>query len=479
MIATAIILAMMAMACSGGGGEEEEPQATGEAGAAAADCEELNMLYATVEANVDAVTSVLPQFEDETGIAINVDSQPYDALQQKVFAEFANQSDFYDIVIVDTPWMPALTNQVEPLLPYIQDESLNDLADVDPQDFIPAVFFDTAVYQQDEPHLRFSGDADSVDLEAIEAEGFNVFGLPIQANALTMAYRVDLFEDEQEQQAFEQEYGRALEVPTTFDEFREVAQFFTRPDENLYGTTLMAGPGEWATTDFKSFVASSGGNGHLVNDEFEITFDDPEAVEALTYYASLINEDGVTPPGTTNASWDDTSATFGQGLAAMSMNYHTMDLDENVDGEVAYAIIPSEADAEPGPHFGTWMLSVNSFSNQKECAYRAIAWLTSAETQMAMLEQQLHPTRSSVYEAAATDEDLITQFGNFYEVLGTSLATGVGRPRLTNYGEVSNAVAVAVNRVAGGAAEPGPALEQAAEEVRTLLRQAGYEVGDE
>ena len=74
-----------------------------------------------------------------------------------------------------------------------------------------------------------------------------------------------------------------------------------------------------------------------------------------------------------------------------------------------------------------------------------------------MLATQLHPSRVSVYEAAATDP-VTAQFGNFYEVLGDSLAVGVGRPRLTNYGEVDEIIWTAVNKVASGAATPADAL---------------------
>src|SRR5690349_19230402 len=69
----------------------------------------LNMLYATVEADVDAIKLAIPDFKAATGIDIMLDSQPYDALQQKVFAELAVDSPYYDVIIVDTPWTPALT----------------------------------------------------------------------------------------------------------------------------------------------------------------------------------------------------------------------------------------------------------------------------------------------------------------------------------------------------------------------------------
>jgi multiple sugar transport system substrate-binding protein len=157
------------------------------------------------------------------------------------------------------------------------------------------------------------------------------------------------------------------------------------------------------------------------------------------------------------------------------MNYHSFELE--VEGEVEYGVIPARSGETPGPHFGTWMLSVNKYSNNKEWAYRAITWFTSAAAQIEMVKAQLHPTRVSVYEAAQADQAITDQFANFYEALGQSLATGVGRPRLTNYGEVSGAVAAAVNAVANGA-DAQATMDEAAQEVATLLEQAGYEVGD-
>jgi multiple sugar transport system substrate-binding protein len=50
----------------------------------------------------------------------------------------------------------------------------------------------------------------------------------------------------------------------------------------------------------------------------------------------------------------------------------------------------------------------------------------------------------------------------------------VGRARLSNYTEISHAIAVAVNEAASGAKSPDQALKDAATEVDRLLSQAGY-----
>ncbi|MBW3634726.1 MAG: extracellular solute-binding protein, partial [Chloroflexi bacterium] len=147
----------------------------------------LNMLYATVEADVEAIKLAIPDFKAETGIDIVLDSQPYDALQKKVFAELAVDSPYYDVIIVDTPWTPALTGKLEPLSGYLTNEALNDVSDPALDDFIEKVFFDTAVYNPTSPHLQFP-DPTAIDVEAITSEGFEIYGLPLQANALVAMY---------------------------------------------------------------------------------------------------------------------------------------------------------------------------------------------------------------------------------------------------------------------------------------------------
>lgn len=429
----------------------------------------LRMLYTGVEADVAAMQLVAPEFKRDLGVALQIDSMPYNALQQKVFAELASSSSFYDIIIVDTPWMPALTHKILPLSRYLTNTRIAS-SRLNLPDFISKVFYDTAVYHPTQSYRHF-GNTSMIDVAAITRAGFEIYGLPIQANAFTLSYRKDLFDNAANQAAFKKKYGAPLRVPTTWSEFTRVAQFFTQPSQRLYGTTLMPGDGDWATDDFKSLLAAWGGDGHLVNDKFQPVFNSAQGVAALTYYTELINKFKVTPPGVTAFSWDDAASTFDAGLTAISMNYHTVALNGNVKGQIDYALVPRQVTY--GPHFGTWMLSVNPYSKNAEWAYRGIEWLTSQAAQTMMLQAQLHPTRHSVYHAALT-EPATRKFGSFYRVLEQSLSVGVGRPRLKNYADVDHAIWVAVNNAATGSASPTAALQSAAAQVTTLLRQAGY-----
>ena len=182
--------------------------------------DKLTMLYATSEADSDAIKAALPEFKKAFGIDIALDTMPYNALQQKVFAELASESSYYDIMIVDTPWMPALTNKIAPITDMILDSQGGEGHDI--KDFIPKVFFDTAVYKRDSSALHFDK-ADNIDPAAIKAAGFDIYGLPMQANVLTLAYRKDLFDDPANQKAYKDKTGKDLAPPATWDDFAAIA----------------------------------------------------------------------------------------------------------------------------------------------------------------------------------------------------------------------------------------------------------------
>jgi multiple sugar transport system substrate-binding protein len=435
----------------------------------------LRALYATVEANAAAVQSLLPAFREAFGFDLTLDTQPYDALQQKVFSELATRSPYYDIIIVDTPWAPTLTHVLEPMSQYLRNPSLNQLADPAINDFVPKVFYDTGVFKIDDPTAHYPEPEATPDIDQVNVNGFEVLGLPIQTNVLMMGYRKDMFDDPREQAAFRQQHGRPLAVPETLDDLVTVGRFFTRPERRLYGTTLMGGVGDWSTCDFKSYLAAFGGDGHLLSDDLHMAFDSPAGVQALQFMRDLVDKYKIVPPGSESASWDDTASMFNGGLTAMSSNYHTFELGDTVrGGEIGYTVVPKGSSR--GPHFGSYMLSINKYSRFKEWAYQAITWITAAEQQMAMVQKELHPTRASVYDKAADDSSLTEKYGNFYSALGKSLNVGVGRPRLTNYTEVSHDIAVQVNNAVAGRVSPQAALTAAATDVRDTLRKADYPV---
>ena len=76
--------------------------------------------------------------------------------------------------------------------------------------------------------------------------GGKLYALPYDGDVLNLYYRTDLIENEKEKAAFKEKYGYDLKVPETWDEYLDMAEFFTRKagdslggqvlERNFYGT---------------------------------------------------------------------------------------------------------------------------------------------------------------------------------------------------------------------------------------------------
>lgn len=437
---------------------------------------ELHILYSSVEAGSEAIDNAAKQYQNQFDTKVVVDKFLYSNLQQKVFSELSQESSYYDLICMDTPWVPQLINQLEPMTGYIKNSKHPELLNL--KDFISKSFMDTSVYnlkapQKDAPVMEV------VDIDKIVDAGFDVISFPVQSNALVVSYRKDLFNDEKYKTEFKQKYGRELTIPDTLDEYLDIAKFFIRDTNNdgridLYGTTLMAANHESVFCDYKSFLGDFGGT--IFDKNMQPAFNNPTGVKALKYYGEWINKYHVTPPGAENYTWDDVATAFGSGLVAMSMNYHDMTLDKSVKGEVGYFKFPGVSDGSKiirGPHFGSWGLAINKYSRNKQSAYDLAEWLTSPERQKEYLMYKQHVTRISAYnEAQISISDPLTR--EYYKVLGDSLKVGIGRPRITTYNQVAEVLEEALNGYVTGRLAAQDALDDAARKTQAIMKQAGY-----
>jgi len=421
------------------------------------------------------VSKEAANYEKITGVKVNIELHPYLTLQQKVFAELASRGGHYDIFFIDVPWVPQLIHHLEPLTPYIIDPQIGDPERLNIKDFVPSVFLDTSVYDLSKPHRR-PPFIDPINIQTLKKEGFDVMGIPVQPNVLVMAYRKDLFDNPSYKKEFKQKYGRELTVPRTWEEFIEVAKFFTRDTDgdgeiDLYGTTLMAKRHESSFCDFKTLLASFGGR--LFNENMRAAFNSSEGVAALELYNDLINKYKVTPPGVLTYTWEEARTAFKSGLTAMTMNYSPV---EGPPGsEIGYAKVPGkkmpDGTINYGPHFGTWQLSINKYSKHKKAAYKFIEWITSAE----VLIKYPDKTRfMGIRRSLSNNPKVIEAAPEYYRAYWGSLEVGVGRPRITVYSRVSETVQIAISKVLLGEATAKDALDEAARKVNKIMVQAGY-----
>src|SRR5512138_2040440 len=77
----------------------------------------------------DVLRASLPDFEKKTGIKVVVDAAPFGDLYKKQLLSLSTGAGRYDVVFVDEPWVPPLSEFLLPL-----NERMKTL---DLQDFIP------------------------------------------------------------------------------------------------------------------------------------------------------------------------------------------------------------------------------------------------------------------------------------------------------------------------------------------------------
>jgi len=234
------------------------------------------------------------RFEKETGIAVKVHQIPWASYQDQVFLNFGNNKTDFDMVIGDSQWIGrgatrGLYVELTDWLP-----SATDMSKIHPR---------AAKYLCEYP-----------------PDSGKFYAAPCETDAVGFVYRKDWFENEQEKVAFKQKYGKELTKPNTWAEFKDIAEFFYRPNNKQYGCALLTGRGyDSLTMGFQMFLWGFGGswgngktfqvNGHV---------NKPEVAAGIEFFKSLI---ALSPNGASNFDYGKTYEAFMNGSTAMSMNY--------------------------------------------------------------------------------------------------------------------------------------------------------------
>ena len=376
----------------------------------------------------DAIRPLFQEFEEATGIRVQVESLFEDQLSQKLLVEFASGTSTID-VFMQRPLQEAKQFQENgwytDLLPFAEADP-----DIDLDDFFPSALL-------------------------AETVGGVLTGIPIVTEQEIIYYRKDLFE------------AAGLQVPTTMEEFEAAAQHFNDPDNGFYGF-VSRGQRAAAVTQFSSFLYSFGANFDV---DGVATVNTPEAIKAFTFYGDMLREYG--PPGVLNMSWPQALAIFAQGNAAMytdaSVFYSNMlDPEQSDVGElVGFAQFPA-GDAGSRPYsIVSWGISMAETSRNKEAAWEFIKWATSKEITLAAQSRQVPSARTSAWENPEGVKNFPAQ------LVDVIMASSEGsmpydRPNVIGVGEARDVVgSVIVTAIEGG--DVAAAAERANRDYQAIL----------
>jgi len=340
----------------------EEPMEEAPAEEAAAPAvDEMTILWAQWDP-ADYLQEIGNMYEAETGVKINVVQEPWESFLTLFNSEMAAQGTSYDMVVGDSQWLGANAtngNYVE-LTDFMNENGLTDSVT--------------------EATLQYYG-------EYPPGSG-TYWAYPTEGDANGWAYRKDLFEDPDEMAAFEATYGYPLAPPETMEQLMDIAKFFTRPDEGLYGSAIYTQTTyDGLVMGFQNMLFSYGADWSDENFNPEGVINSPEAVAALEFYRELY--DCCQPPGMSNAFFAEVNDAMISGQAAMGMNYFAFfpalaNPEVNPYAEdMGYFINPAGPTGEQFAALGGQGISVISHidADRQQAALDFIKWFGSDEVQ--------------------------------------------------------------------------------------------------
>lgn len=220
-------------------------------------------------AEADAVINhFAPLYEEQTGIKVIGEILPPNQLRDQMSIEAIGGTGRWDLGYHSPGWFGTFADHVVDLTPFIEKHDFN-------VDAYPPLIVDS--------HMKS------------DARPGEIIAVPTTPAAPMLIVRSDWFAHPDEQAAFQDAYGRALETPDTWAELREVAEFFTRDagetlagetlENDVYGWADALGAGAGITRSFIVVLYSTGVSGW--DENFTPDIDNPIVIEAAEYFVDL------------------------------------------------------------------------------------------------------------------------------------------------------------------------------------------------
>jgi multiple sugar transport system substrate-binding protein len=314
----------------------------------------------------DLLRAISKEYTEQTGVEIQVELVSWAEWHDRIATEFAKKGDGFDLVIFDSQSMSEFASEGDVILlnPFLEKSTKLKALDYDPA------------------ALRMYSEYPEGSL--------NFYALPFNQDTMGLVYRRDLLNEPREVAAFREKYGYELTVPKTYDQLLDIAEFFTRPSENLYGIAMF-GSQEYdaVTSTFNNILWSYGGelwNAKTRNADGVIN--SPPSVEALKYFKKLFD---YSPKGSTSWFYEEVNKAIETGLVAMGINWYYFfstysDPKKNeYANKMGYAPLPGEKGIDGKfrqfNSVGGQGISISKHSRNVNEAWKFLEWFMSDETQ--------------------------------------------------------------------------------------------------
>ena len=211
------------------------------------------------------------------------------------------------------------------------------------------------------------------------------YGLPFHDGPECLIYRKDLFDNSEEKENFKKQFGYELHPPKTWKQFTQIAEFFNRPEDNLYGCVFANYPdGHNMVFDFCLQLWTRGG--FLLNTQNQIDINHSAAIEALDFYRTIVNNKNAVHPKSKDFGSVEAGMAFAEGQAAMAINWFGFASmcevieESKVKGKVDITELPSGENHKTASLNVYWLYTIGTGSKHQKMSYDFLRFATTPES---------------------------------------------------------------------------------------------------
>lgn len=324
----------------------------------------LNMTYEVGLQALDPRNFSGPVWEQLTGISSNVVELSNPDQYSKAVAEHIAGSGAYDVLDISPAWTPSLADGgvIAPLDDYIAKYmNMDDLNDYHP------------LYK------------------ALPTYKGKVWGFFDDGDIFALYYRKDIFEDPKMMEAYQAKFSKPLEVPKTWEDYSQVAQFITdQMAPNVYGAAHFRKAGS-PGNQFDFLQQYRANHGVMFDDSMKARLASDAGVKTLT---NMVAANAASMPGNNELDAVAVWAAWLQGKVAMiyswpptgrmTAGYSQSDKAINfvpqstVADKVGYAVVPGNPEHATG-----YNKALSADSPNPEAAYLFMQWACSPPVSLA------------------------------------------------------------------------------------------------
>ena len=319
------------------------------ASAARAQDKELTLCWAAWDP-ANALAELSKDFTAQSGIAMKFNFVPWESFADRFLNELNSRGKLCDLMIGDSQWLGTAATQGH----YVKLNDFFAANDISIDDFLPATVYAYSTWPKGEPEY---------------------WALPAMGDALGWVYRKDWFERPELQAEFQAKYGRELTPPATWDELKQIGEFFQGREidgKKVYGLAIYTERGSEGITMGVTAALYAWGFQYQDPDKpyhMEGFVNSPDAVAALEFYKELYK--CCTPPGHSDAYMTANLDAYKSGQVAMQMNWFAffpgIDKDPDVGGGKSGFLVNPKQKVEAST-LGGQGISVVAYSDKQDLA---------------------------------------------------------------------------------------------------------------